>query len=75
MDTRTKSVHTGVNIDKTFNSVITPLYPTSTFYFDAIGNLEFPVILLFNLAIQPNIGIHKTNVIYSDHRFPHGSAV
>ncbi len=37
MDTRTKSVHTGVNIDKTFNSVITPLYPTSTFYFDAIG--------------------------------------
>lgn len=37
MDIRTKSVHTGVNIDKTFNSVITPLYPTSTFFFDAIG--------------------------------------
>ena len=27
----------GVGIDKTFNSVITPIYPTSTFYFDAIG--------------------------------------
>ena len=33
----TKAVHTGVNIDKTFNSVITPIYPTSTFYFDEIG--------------------------------------
>lgn len=37
MDLRTKAVHTGVNIDKTFNSVITPIYPTSTFYFDEIG--------------------------------------
>jgi cystathionine beta-lyase/cystathionine gamma-synthase len=37
MKIRTKSVHTGVNIDKTFNSVITPIYPTSTFYFDEIG--------------------------------------
>jgi len=37
MDIRTKSVHTGVNKDSTFNSVITPIYPTSTFYFDAIG--------------------------------------
>lgn len=37
MNIRTKSVHTGVNIDKTFNSVITPIYPTSTFYFDEIG--------------------------------------
>ena len=37
MDLRTKAVHTGVNIDKTFNSVITPIYPTSTFYFDALG--------------------------------------
>ncbi len=37
MDIRTKSVHTGVNIDKTFNSVITPIYPTSTFYFDEVG--------------------------------------
>jgi cystathionine beta-lyase/cystathionine gamma-synthase len=36
-DIRTKSVHTGVNIDKTFNSVITPIYPTSTFFFDEIG--------------------------------------
>ncbi len=37
MNIRTQSVHTGVNIDKTFNSVITPLYPTSTFFFDEIG--------------------------------------
>jgi len=37
MKIRTKSVHTGVNIDTTFNSVITPIYPTSTFFFDAIG--------------------------------------
>lgn len=37
MDIRTKSVHTGVNKDKSYNSVITPIYPSSTFYFDAIG--------------------------------------
>ena len=37
MKIRTKSVHTGVQIDKTFNSVITPIYPSSTFYFDRIG--------------------------------------
>ncbi|MBF0570552.1 MAG: PLP-dependent transferase [Candidatus Omnitrophica bacterium] len=37
MNIRTKAVHTGVKIDKTFNSVITPIYPTSTFYFDDIG--------------------------------------
>ena len=37
MKMKTKAVHTGVNIDKTFNSVITPIYPTSTFFFDEIG--------------------------------------
>ena len=37
MDIRTKSVHTGIYKDKTFNSVTTPLYPSSTFYFDALG--------------------------------------
>ena len=37
MGTRTKSVHTGVYKDKSYNSVTTPIYPTSTFYFDAIG--------------------------------------
>lgn len=37
MKISTKAVHTGVNIDKTFNSVITPIYPTSTFFFDEIG--------------------------------------
>ena len=34
---RTQSVHTGVYKDNTFNSVTTPIYPTSTFYFDEIG--------------------------------------
>ena len=37
MKIRTKSVHKGVNKDKSYNSVITPIYPTSTFYFDALG--------------------------------------
>ena len=37
MKIRTQAVHTGVSIDKTFNSVITPIYPSSTFYFDEIG--------------------------------------
>jgi O-succinylhomoserine (thiol)-lyase len=37
MGIRTKSVHTGVYKDGTFNSVTTPIYPTSTFYFDALG--------------------------------------
>jgi O-succinylhomoserine (thiol)-lyase len=37
MKLRTKSVHTGVYKDKTYNSVTTPIYPTSTFYFDALG--------------------------------------
>ena len=37
MGIRTKSVHTGVYKDKTFNSVTTPIYPTSTFYFDELG--------------------------------------
>jgi len=36
-DIRTKSVHTGVYQDKTFNSVTTPIYPASTFYFDRLG--------------------------------------
>lgn len=33
----TRAVHTGVNIDDGFNSVTTPIYPSSTFYFDRIG--------------------------------------
>ncbi len=37
MKIQTKSVHTGVAKDKSYNSVITPIYPTSTFYFDALG--------------------------------------
>lgn len=37
MDIRTKAVHTGVYKDKSYNSVTTPIYPSSTFYFDAIG--------------------------------------
>ena len=34
---RTKAVHTGVYKDSSYNSVTTPIYPTSTFYFDALG--------------------------------------
>ncbi len=37
MDIRTQSVHTGVYKDNSYNSVTTPIYPTSTFYFDALG--------------------------------------
>ena len=37
MDIRTKAVHTGVYKDKSYNSVTTPIYPTSTFYFDELG--------------------------------------
>lgn len=37
MKTSTLSVHTGVSKDTSYNSVITPIYPTSTFSFDAIG--------------------------------------
>lgn len=37
MDLRTHAVHTGVYQDKSYNSVTTPIYPSSTFYFDSIG--------------------------------------
>ena len=37
MKIRTLSVHTGVSKDSSYNSVITPIYPSSTFYLDAIG--------------------------------------
>lgn len=33
----TQAVHVGVDADDAYNSVITPIYPTSTFRFDAIG--------------------------------------
>ncbi|MCB0375267.1 MAG: aminotransferase class I/II-fold pyridoxal phosphate-dependent enzyme, partial [Sinomicrobium sp.] len=34
---RTNSVHKGVYKDGSYNSVTTPIYPTSTFYFDGLG--------------------------------------
>lgn len=37
VDIRTRSVHTGVYKDTSYNSVTTPIYPTSTFYFEALG--------------------------------------
>lgn len=37
MRPETIAVHTGVYADQTFNSVTTPIYPSSTFYFDALG--------------------------------------
>ena len=37
MKIETIAVHQGVAIDKSYNSVITPIYPSSTFAFDEIG--------------------------------------
>ncbi|MDZ4241895.1 MAG: aminotransferase class I/II-fold pyridoxal phosphate-dependent enzyme, partial [Candidatus Omnitrophota bacterium] len=34
---RTSSVHTGIYKDASYNSVTTPIYPTSTFYFHELG--------------------------------------
>lgn len=34
MDFQTRCVHTGVDKDSTFNSCTTPIYPSSTFYWD-----------------------------------------
>ena len=34
---KTSSVHTGIYKDSSYNSVTTPIYPTSTFYFEALG--------------------------------------
>ena len=39
MQFETKAVHTGVHKDELYNSVITPIYPTSTFFWD---NLDAP---------------------------------
>ena len=37
MHQATHAVHTGVYVDGTFNSVSTPIYPSSTFTFDKLG--------------------------------------
>ena len=37
MRPETRAVHSGVYQDQTFNSVTTPIYPSSTFYFDKVG--------------------------------------
>lgn len=36
----TKAIHTGVNKDSAYNSVITPIYQTSTFRFEDIGTTK-----------------------------------
>ena len=36
MKFETRCVHVGVNKDSQYNSVITPIYPTSTFYWDSL---------------------------------------
>lgn len=36
----TRCVHTGVNKDSSFNSVITPIYPSSTFYWDDLNTTK-----------------------------------
>lgn len=37
MHPQTTAVHTGVYVDTAYNSVTTPIYPSSTFYFEALG--------------------------------------
>ena len=37
---QTNTVHTGVDKDSAFNSVITPIYQTSTFRFESIGQTK-----------------------------------
>jgi len=36
MQFETRSIHTGVHKDQQYNSVITPIYPSSTFYWDNV---------------------------------------
>jgi len=36
----TRCIHVGVDKDDTFNSCITPIYPTSTFRFEALGKTK-----------------------------------
>lgn len=40
MRLQTKTIHTGVDKDSTYNSVITPIYQTSTFRFEDIGKTK-----------------------------------
>lgn len=40
MHFHTLSIHAGVDKDSTFNSVITPIYPSSTFRFEALGQTK-----------------------------------
>lgn len=37
---QTRCVHTGVNKDGSYNSVITPIYPSSTFYWDDLNTTK-----------------------------------
>lgn len=37
MKLNTQAVHTGVYVDTAYNSVTTPIYPSSTFHFDKLG--------------------------------------
>jgi cystathionine gamma-synthase len=40
MKLQTKTIHAGVNKDTAYNSIITPIYQTSTFRFDDIGKTK-----------------------------------
>ncbi|HLX13426.1 MAG TPA: PLP-dependent aspartate aminotransferase family protein [Bacteroidota bacterium] len=40
MRLQTKTIHTGVNKDSAYNSVITPIYQTSTFRFEDVGKTK-----------------------------------
>ena len=64
MDIRTKSVHKGVYKDNSYNSVTTPIYPTSTFYFDALGKgTDFSVQLKYDQLPPAAIHACKRRVI------------
>ena len=56
----TRCVHVGVDKDDTFNSCITPIYPTSTFRFEALGMR--PTLYSVLLIIHENPGLKQQEV-------------
>ena len=40
MQLQTKTIHVGVNKDTAYNSIITPIYQTSTFRFEDVGKTK-----------------------------------
>jgi len=44
MRLQTNAIHTGVDKDNSYNSVIPPIYQTSTFRFDDVGKIKGMII-------------------------------